>query len=431
VILASVLALSSADASTVGAAATPLRHALHISNTDIGLLVSVTSLVAAAASVPFGALADRFRRTWLLGGAIVLWGVAMLWSASVPSFGQLLLTRGLLGGVSAVAGPVIASLIGDYFPAGQRGRVYGFVLAGELVGSGIGFAVTGEFAALSWRAAFVILALPAFVLAWFVLRLSEPPRGRQASLEADEPSEAQRIAAERGIEPDTKLILHADPRRMNIFAAARYVLRIRTNVVLIVSSAFGYFFLAGVQTFGIEFSTKQYGIPSALANLLLLLVGVGAVAGVLTGGAAGDFLLGRGFISGRLLVAAVAAGAAAVLFVPALFAHSALAAVPYLALAAFALSAQNPPLDAARLDVVVPLLWGRAEGIRTFLRTLAQALAPLLFGAVSDYVFGGGHHALQATFVVMLVPLAASCVVLARGLRTYPTDVATAAASAG
>src|SRR5205823_1091068 len=62
ILLASVLALSSADASTVGASATQLRHALHINNTDVGLLVAVTSLVAAVASLPFGVLADRVRR---------------------------------------------------------------------------------------------------------------------------------------------------------------------------------------------------------------------------------------------------------------------------------------------------------------------------------------------------------------------------------
>ena len=40
VTLACVLAMSSADAATVGAAAAPLRAALHIDNTDIGLLVT-------------------------------------------------------------------------------------------------------------------------------------------------------------------------------------------------------------------------------------------------------------------------------------------------------------------------------------------------------------------------------------------------------
>src|SRR5512133_1947358 len=130
VLLASVLALSSADASTVGASATELRHALHINNTDIGLLVTVTSLVAAAASLPFGVLADRVRRTRTLAAVIVVWGGAMIWSATVSTFGELLLTRVLLGAVTAAAGPLVASLIGDYFPATERGRIYGFVLAG-------------------------------------------------------------------------------------------------------------------------------------------------------------------------------------------------------------------------------------------------------------------------------------------------------------
>src|SRR5580658_4923547 len=152
VLLACVLALASADTATVGAAAAPLRHALGISNTDIGLLVTVTALVGAVFSLPFGVLADRLRRTWILGFALLTWGAAMLWSATASSFGQLLLTRACLGAVTAAAGPVVASLVGDWFPGAERGRIYGFVLTGELVGAGVGFAVTGDIAALSWRA---------------------------------------------------------------------------------------------------------------------------------------------------------------------------------------------------------------------------------------------------------------------------------------
>jgi predicted MFS family arabinose efflux permease len=216
---------------------------------------------------------------------------------------------------------------------------------------------------------------------------------------------------------------------MGLIRATRYILSIRTNIVLIVSSACGYYFLAGVQTFGVEFVTKQYGIAQVLGTLVLLVVGAGAIVGVLAGGAIGDRLLGRGHLNGRILVSAISATAAVVLFVPAIFTRSAVTALPYITLAALALSAQNPPLDAARLDIMVPLLWGRAEGVRTFLRTTAQALAPLLFGAVSDHVFGGGRSGLQWTFVVMLVPLAASAWLLYRALGTYPRDVATAAAS--
>jgi MFS family permease len=444
VLLAAVLALSSADAATVGAAARPLRDALGINNTDIGLLVTVTSLVAAVASLPFGVLADRVRRTWTLGAMIVLWGGAMIWSATVSTFDELLLTRVLLGGVTAAAGPLVASLVGDYFAAAERGRIYGYILAGELLGAGIGFAVTGDIAALSWRAAFVILALPAFVLAWLIFRLPEPARGARAPLRApdaapsaaeaetdgDEATDAQRLASERGVEPDPELVHIGDPRRMGLFAATRYVLRIKTNVVLILASASGYFFLAGVQTFGVEFVTRQYGINQALGTLVLLVVGAGAVAGVLAGGWLGDLLLRRGVFTGRILVSAVAASIAVALFIPAIFTRHATSALPYITFAALALSAQNPPLDAARLDIMVPLLWGRAEGVRTFLRTMAQAVAPVTFGGVSDYVFGGGRSGLQWTFALMLIPLSASAYFLFKGLRTYPRDVATAAAAA-
>ena len=444
VLLAAVLALSSADATTVGAAATPLRHSLGISNTDIGLLVTVTSLVAALTSLPFGVLADRVRRTWMLSAAIVLWGIAMIWSATVSSFGDLLVTRVALGAVTAAAGPVVASLVGDYFAGAERGRIYGYILAGELAGAGFGFAVTGDIAALSWRAAFVLLALPAFALAWLIFRLPEPSRGGMAPLadtnaptraagvedESEQETDAQRLARERGVEPDPELVLAEDPGRLHFIAATRYILRIRTNVILIVASAGGYFFLSGVQTFGVEFVTRQYAIDQALGTLVLLVVGIGGVIGVLAGGAIGDLLLRRGVFTGRILVSAIAAAIAVVLFVPAIFTHHATMALPYIVFAALALSAQNPPLDAARLDIMVPLLWGRAEGVRTFLRTLAQALAPVTFGGVSDYVFGGGRAGLQWTFLLMLIPLAGSAYFLFRALATYPRDVATAAAAA-
>jgi MFS family permease len=439
VVLACVLALNGADFATVGASTTELRHGLHISNTDIGLLVTVTSLVAAVATLPFGVLADRVRRTTTLGLAILLWGGAMAWSAAVSNFGELLISRLFLGAVTAAAGPIIASLVGDYFEAGERGRIYGFILAGELLGAGFGFAVTGDVATLSWRAAFVVLAVPAFALAVAAFRLPEPKRSDEAHEEEDlwldaeghpRATDAQQLAQEHGIEPDPELVLRGDVRRMGLISATKYVLRVRTNVILIAASACGYYFIAGVQTFGVEFAKDQYGVGQALANVLLLVVGIGAVLGVLAGGVVGDALVRRRHLNGRVIISTVSAAAATVLFLPALFTSSSASAVGWLMVAGLALSAQNPPLDAARLDIMPPQLWGRAEAIRTVLRGLAQALAPLLFGAVSDYVFGGGRFGLQWTFVLMLLPLGASAVLLFKALRTYPVDVASAAATA-
>jgi MFS family permease len=430
-LLAAVLALASADAATVGASALELRRALHINNFDIGLLIAVTSIVAAVASIPFGVLADRGPRTRALGLTIFLWGAAMVWSATVSSFGWLLLARMFLGVVTAAAGPIVASLVGDLFSSDERGKIYGYILTGEILGAGIGFAVTGDIAALSWRAAFLLLSVPAFFLAWFVFHLPEPVRtGRRRSRDLGSPgpppeeTDAQRLARAQGIVPDADMVA-ADPARMGLLDAARYVLKVRTNVILIVASAAGYYFLAGVQTFGVEFVRLQYRVDAVLANLLMLVIGGGAVVGILAGGALGDALLHRGRLNGRILVSAVGAAAATLLFIPALLTHSIVTAVPYVAVAALALSAQQAPLNAARLDVIPGPLWGRAEGIRTVLRTGAQAVAPLLFGLVSDAA------GLQWTFLVMLLPLAAGSIYLFKGLKTYPRDIATAAACGG
>src|SRR6185437_7201834 len=110
------------------------------------------------------------------------------------------------------------------------------------------------------------------------------------------------------------------------------------------------------------------------------------------------------------------------------------------------LSAANPPLDAARLDIMPAGLWGRAESVRTFLRSLSQALAPLVFGGLADLIAGiapaqapiGTHtggvspstaRGLEFSFLILLATLGAAGVFLVRARFTYAEDVATAAAS--
>jgi hypothetical protein len=131
----------------------------------------------------------------------------------------------------------------------------------------------------------------------------------------------------------------------------------------------------------------------------------------------------------------------AIVFVPGLLSRDLAVSMLLYLLAAAALSAPGPALDAARLDIMPSRLWGRAEAIRTVLRTLAVAAAPMVFGLVSDALAPGprettrgiGYHAsgpgLQYAFLLMLLPMAASGLLLLRGARAYPRDVATALAS--
>src|SRR5436305_4173073 len=197
-----VLALSGADTATVGAVAPQLEHSLAIGNTEIGLLSSAALLVGAVFTIPVGFLVDRVKRMPLLSASILLWSAASLLSAFAGSYSSLLLTRLLLGAVTATAGPAIASLTGDYFPARERGRVWGYILGGEIAGTALGFTVSGSIAGLlGWQAAFVLLAVPGFFLARELYRtVPEPLRGGQSRL-APGVEDLKKAVAEAALRP--------------------------------------------------------------------------------------------------------------------------------------------------------------------------------------------------------------------------------------
>lgn len=433
-LLACVLALDSANTATIGAIALPLRSALGIDDTQIGLLIAASTGIGALTTLPAGMLIDRVRsRTRLLWQAIVLWGVAMAVAATANSFEFLLLSRLALGAVVAISTPSVASLLGDFVPAVDRARAYGFVLTGELIGVAIGFLASGSLAAvLSWRAAFVLLAVASLVLAAVLaVALPEPPRGGAAEPHGQSGDLATLVAA-AGIKPDPAQVLTTDPSGQSLWWAIRHILRVRTNRVLIVASALGYFYLACAQTFGVEFLRDRFSLGQTAGSGLLVGAGMGAIVGVLVAGFTADRLIRNGVLTGRVLTSGVAFLVAAAFFVPAMLATGFAVAVPLFALGAAGLGAINPPLDAARLDTMPPRLRGRADSVRTVLRLALSAVGPVLFGYLStrfSHAGASSADALADTFVVLLAPvIVAGLITLVHARRTYLRDIATAAA---
>jgi MFS family permease len=466
-----VLALSGADAATVGAVAPQLEQDLHIGNTEIGLLISVALLVGAVFTIPIGLYVDRFKRMPMLALSIVLWSVASLLSAFAGSYGSLLLTRLFLGAVTATAGPAIASLIGDYFPARERGRVWAYVLGGEIAGVAVGFIISGSVASLiDWRAAFVLLAIPGFFLARELYRtVPEPQRGGQSHLavgavdfaqpaagagpqpwledeETPGPDEAVHDAIRRrGVQPDPDRVVQEEGRSLGLVASVRYILSVPTNMLMIISSALGYFYFAGLSTFALLFVRGHYHASQAEAELVLAGLVAGAMIGTLVSGRVTDALVHRGLLEVRIWIPAVCYIGAAVLLVAGIVSGDLGPAIWFDVGGAALLSAANPPLDAARLDIMPSGLWGRAESTRTVLRSLAQAIAPLVFGGLADLIAGiapkqapigthpvispGSARGLQITFLVLLGTLVAAGIVLLRARTTYAGDTATAAAA--
>src|SRR5262249_35499799 len=161
-----------------------------------------------------------------------------------------------------------ASLTGDYFPARERGRIYAYILGGEIAGTAVGFIISGSIASLiSWRASFLLLAIPGFFLARELLRtVPEPSRGGQSprgpgvvdlgqavaasrsqtdpraqadatsaqksDQAASEPDEiAHEAVRQRGVTPDPDLVLTEDPNKMSLTRATLYTLKVPTNLL--------------------------------------------------------------------------------------------------------------------------------------------------------------------------------------------------------
>jgi predicted MFS family arabinose efflux permease len=393
-LLGLTLALDYADRSSVGALGPDLKRAFDISNTDFGLLASAFSVVGGLATLPAGVLTDRTRRTSVLAAAVALWGLAMIATGAATTFLLLISARVFLGAVTATARPALFSITGDVFPQRVRGRALGLIGSGEIVGNGIGFLLAGSIAVvLTWRGVFWLLGAAGMVLVVLLWRLPEPPRRRKG-----------------------------DAEQWSFLEAMRCVIEVRTQLLVMTATAIGSFFFAGLRTFVIVFAVKAYGVDRSVADLALLVAGVGGVAGILGGGRLGDLLAERGRRTGRLDVALASYVVAVAALVPAFLLPSLWWALPLYVIGAAAISAPIPPLDAVRLDVMDPRLWGRAEAARTILLVAAEAGAPLLFGFLADRIAGGGTAGLRWTFMIGLATLAISAAVLTLARRTYPRE---------
>jgi MFS family permease len=375
----------------------------------------------------------------------------------------LLVVRVFLGAMAAAAAPTIATLVGDFFPPQARARAYGTILGGELVGVAVGFLLSAEISvALGWRWSLYLtstLGIAVTALIWFFL--IEPARGsqswirfgqqdipdphqnsgggreqsesspRQTEMDAADQNDGTRpetLARDFRVQPRSDLVLEEEPAHWPLRRVMHYLLHVPTYVLLIIASTLGYYFFAGVRAFAMLYLTQHFHVARGFAVWLAAIVGAGALAGVLTGGRISERLLDRGRIDARIIVPGLALLIAAVFLGPGVVIGNAYIGIPLLTLGFGALAAANPPIDAARLDVVPSALWGRGEAGRMSLRGLLEGGAPILFGAISD-LLGGGGKGLEWTFLIMLCPLLVAASLAIPASRTYQRDVATADAS--
>jgi MFS family permease len=163
----------------VAAVAAPLiQKEFGLSNTEVGLLASAFLLVYAVAALPFGYWADRGVRRTVVGIGVAIWSIATLFTGFARNFFQLFLSRAVLGIGEASYYPAGTSLLSDYFPKEQRGRVMSIWGVGCTIGIAVGFAGGGYIAdKFGWRDAFFFAAIPGILFALLAFGLREPLRG--------------------------------------------------------------------------------------------------------------------------------------------------------------------------------------------------------------------------------------------------------------
>jgi MFS family permease len=150
---------SYADRSILTLLVESIKLDLELSDSQIGLLLGPAFAVFyATMGLPFGWLADRFRRTWLVGCGFVLWTLATFMSGLSRSFPQLFAARMAIGVGEATLSPCAMSLIADSFPAEKRGRPIAVYSLGIVFGSSVAY-VIGAYV-LEWARGIQMPALP-------------------------------------------------------------------------------------------------------------------------------------------------------------------------------------------------------------------------------------------------------------------------------
>jgi MFS family permease len=190
-------ALAILDRVSIGLLIVPLQAALHINDTQFGLLQGMAfSLFYSVLGLPLGIWCDRARRVPLLVTGLMLWSAATIGCAFADTFLHLFFARMLVGIGEAALVPCAASLIADYFEPEVRPKAYGVFVTGSSLGTASAMAFSGLFLVVAdlliarygafhamapWQIVFILCGAPGLLLGLLVLLTVREPRRRGAS----------------------------------------------------------------------------------------------------------------------------------------------------------------------------------------------------------------------------------------------------------
>jgi MFS family permease len=406
------------DRQLPGALAEPIRKEFHLSDTALGFLGTIATLMYAVVGLPLGRLADKWYRTRIIAIGTAVWSLLTGVSGLAQNYAQLFASRLGVGMGEATCAPAGQSLIGDLFPPQQRARAMGIFMLGLPAGLFLAYYGAGVIGpALGWRAAFLLACIPGLLFALLALRIPEPVRG---ALDAARPLAAAGALVE---------------------SPFRAVLKLPTMRWIILSGIFHNFNMYAINAFQTPFLQRfhEMGLRQASNVSAISLGAVGAI-GLLAGGWLADKISAKRR-DGRLLLSACSMAIAA----PSIFfalhqpKGSIQAFMLLMAIGTTTMFVYYATVYAAIQDVIEPRLRGTAVAIYfCAMYVLGASLGPVGTGMLSDHFArqamrnsgaatmteafkASGLH--SAMYIIPLLAVLASLVLFAAS-RTVEGDIA-------
>ncbi len=400
-----------------------LQEDWQLDDVQLGLITAVFIFVSVVATVPAGYVADRVRRTRLIGWTLVSWSFLTLLSATAVNFANLLGARAAMGIGQAVDDPASTSYLGDSYPSRMRGRVFSVQQIALFAGSGIGLAAGGVIgAAIGWRWAFALVGIPGLLVAGIVFGLREPRRGEGElpesmtweEIDALPPKKNDRMTGTRGL----SFWQFSHLAFTELKADLRMVFGIRTMRHVLVGVGAILFTLSGVSSWMAIYHQRYSGMSIAQATAATgALLGVGGIIGTVSGGVFSDRFHSR-WKGGRIVIV-VWSGVAFVVLVLASFAVASVPLRLVLQLLSIVMVAGAVPgLRASMMDVVPPESRGvGASALALTTAVFGTAAAPLVVGALSE-----ATGSLVASFYLVFPPSIVGLFMLLRARNTLDSD---------
>lgn len=165
--LAAVLFINYVDRGTLPTAAPLMRGELHLSDTQIGILLSAFFWTYTPMQIPVGWLAERFGPHRVLALGLALWASATILVGFAHTFTVLLLLRLLLGLGESAGFPSASKLLAAVVPPQGLGAANGIVAFAYLFGPAVGLYAGGLLMAqFGWRSAFFVFGALSLLWLW-------------------------------------------------------------------------------------------------------------------------------------------------------------------------------------------------------------------------------------------------------------------------